>query len=341
MVNILLTSVGRRAYLVDYFKQALNGNGKVICTNMYSDVAGMYAGDIAVVTPASWDGEYISFILELCRKYHIDLIFSLHDVDVFFLSQHIDELKKTGAFPVLPSPEFARIALDKYESTLFLKKNGILAPWSSIDIGEAILAIEKNEVQFPLVIKARRGFGSLALEFCQTKGDLKSAFYRSNARIAKLLRCWKLYSQPEKNIIIQEQIAGKEYCVNIINDLAGRYACHFICQVESMRAGETDMVTTVDPDFAGTMPYQLSRVSEYAGPCGVDCIMDENGRLYVIDINPRFSGDYPFHQICGANIPAAMIHWFQGKSADPSWLNADIGVRCFKDLTPKKNQCVA
>ena len=32
-MNVLLSSVGRRAYLVNYFKEELEGRGKGICSN--------------------------------------------------------------------------------------------------------------------------------------------------------------------------------------------------------------------------------------------------------------------------------------------------------------------
>ena len=50
-MNILLTSVGRRSYLVHYFQQALEGRGKVISANMYADSPGMCAADESVLVP--------------------------------------------------------------------------------------------------------------------------------------------------------------------------------------------------------------------------------------------------------------------------------------------------
>ena len=44
--NILLTAVGRRAYLVEYFKEVLKGTGgKVYAANSVRDTTGLMAAD--------------------------------------------------------------------------------------------------------------------------------------------------------------------------------------------------------------------------------------------------------------------------------------------------------
>lgn len=54
-------------------------------------------------------------------------------------------------------------------------------------------------------------------------------------------------------------------------------------------------------------------------------------------IKSYFTGDYPFHHIAGANIPAALLAWAKGQEPDASWLQAEIGVRGFKDLVPARS----
>jgi len=54
--NVVLSSAGRRAYLVDYFKAALGKSGKVITTNATADATAMIHADIACVIPHAGDG---------------------------------------------------------------------------------------------------------------------------------------------------------------------------------------------------------------------------------------------------------------------------------------------
>lgn len=58
-MNILLTSVGRRTYMVNYFKEALQGKGLVHAANSVETYA-MKIADQSVLTPLIYDGNYIA-----------------------------------------------------------------------------------------------------------------------------------------------------------------------------------------------------------------------------------------------------------------------------------------
>lgn len=67
----------------------------------------------------------------------------------------------------------------------------------------------------------------------------------------------------------------------------------------------------------------------------VDIIKTPDNKVYLLEMNPRFGGHYPFAHLAGANIPAAIIAWTQGKEVDPKWLRPKIGVHGYKDLVPR------
>ena len=72
-MNILLTSAGRRTYLVNYFKEALRMagfTGLVHAANSESSPA-FFAADRQVITPLIYDSEYIPFLLDYCKKWEI------------------------------------------------------------------------------------------------------------------------------------------------------------------------------------------------------------------------------------------------------------------------------
>ena len=88
-MNVLLTSVGRRSYLVKYFKDALNSTGQVHVSNSTEFTPAFAVADKSVVTPLIYDEEYIPFLISYCKKNEIRVLISLFDVDLPILSKNI------------------------------------------------------------------------------------------------------------------------------------------------------------------------------------------------------------------------------------------------------------
>ncbi len=54
--------------------------------------------------------------------------------------------------------------------------------------------------------------------------------------------------------------------------------------------------------------------------------------IYLLEMNPRFGGGYPFSHIAGADIPRYLIALAKRSSVDPRWLQVETGVRGYKDI---------
>jgi hypothetical protein len=94
-MNILLTSAGRRTYLINYFKEALAGTGKVFASNSILTYCLEQADDY-VLTPNIYDDGYITFLLDFCKKKNIQVIISLFDIDLPVLAKNKDVFKQAG-----------------------------------------------------------------------------------------------------------------------------------------------------------------------------------------------------------------------------------------------------
>ena len=67
------------------------------------------------------------------------------------------------------------------------------------------------------------------------------------------------------------------------------------------------------------------RIGEALGHiCNLDCdIFESGGRFYLLEMNPRFGGGYPFSHMAGANYPAAIVAWLEGRDFDFSQFNKE------------------
>ena len=54
-----------------------------------------------------------------------------------------------------------------------------------------------------------------------------------------------------------------------------------------------------------------------------------------MDLKPRFTGDYPFCHLAGANVPRALLALVAGESPRPEDLRCRAGVGGYKDLVPR------
>ena len=334
-MNVLLTSAGRRSYMVQYFREALDEDSKVIVANTIADAPAMLAADIAVQVPASHEPEYVPALLDICKKHQVQLMLSLHDFDTTLLVQHRKKFIKIGVIPVLSEPDFVNICYDKFATAKFLKEHSLPYCSTFLSIEDAIGALESGQLRFPVILKPRSGFGSIGLYIAHDKRDIYDCF----RLLQKDILGSPIVNSPDFKldtaIIIQQLVQGDEYGLDVINDLEGKFSTVIAEKKLAMRSGETDSAVIVEEPILSELAKTISLHSKHLGVLDLDVII-ESGKPYILEMNPRFGGHYPFAHLAGANIPAAIIAWVKGCEPDSSWLKAEIGVKGYKELVPTR-----
>lgn len=334
-MNVLLTCAGRRNYLVQYFREALELGEKVVATNTVADTPAMQAADVAIKVPASHDPSYIPTLLNICREQKIKLMLSLHDLDTTFLSLHLQKFIDIGVIPVISEPEFINICFDKFLMISFLKAHGLPYCPTYISHDDTISALESGQLKFPLILKPRSGFGSIGLFIARDQQDVSDCY----RLLRKTIVNTPIVNSPNFNmescIMFQQFIEGEEYGVDVINDLNGQFISTIIEKKLSMRSGETDSAIIVDDTSLSGLGQTIGLNSRHMGLLDIDVIM-KNATPYIIEMNPRLGGHYPFAHIAGANVPAAIIAWAKGCEPNPLWLKAEVGIKGFKELVPTR-----
>ena len=328
-INILLTSAGRRNYLVEYFQEALRGQGKVFAADAKSSAPALQEADGVFLVPPIGHKHYLEALLEFCQQQQIALLVPLNDLELPYLAAAKDRFAAVGTTVVASSPEIIGRCFDKWETHRFLRAQGVLTPKTYLSLGEAQDAIAAGELTFPLVLKPRWGSASIGLEFPQDVEELELSFELSQRRLARTALATVSESDYDHAILIQEFIVGDEYGLDIVNDLSGRYVTTFVKQKLGMRAGETDSAVTVASEPLQELGETLGRTLGHIGNLDCDVFLTEKG-AWVIELNPRFGGGYPFSHVAGANLPAALLAWARGEAPDPLWLQNEVGVMSSK-----------
>lgn len=329
-MNVMLTSVGRRAYMVKYFKEVLGSTGQVhVCNSDDLTVAFHYA-DKSVVSPLIYDNDYIPFLLKYCEENHIDILLSLFDIDLLMLAKNKDQFAQIGTRVIVSDPSLIEICNDKWKTYNFLKENGFHVPRTYLTLEDTILALDSGELRYPVVVKPRFGCGSIAMSIAEDEMALLYYFRRNTRTINKSYLKYESATVDEK-IIYQECLQGQEYGADIICDLEGNYRNAIIKKKIAMRAGETDIAELVDEPAIHAEVERLGKLTGHIANMDCDVFLVD-GKPYILEMNARFGGGYPFSHMGGCDLPGAIVKWAEGDRVDDSMFAVKTGITGYKEL---------
>ena len=221
-MNILLTSVGRRAYIIDYLRDVykrLGLVGNIIATNSDMNTTAMSVADKAFESPIIYDEKYIPFLLEICKSEKIDMLISLFDIDLMILAKNKSRFEEMGVKVIVSNENIINICNDKFEMLKYLKKISMPVPKTYIDLEEALKGADFDKNSY--ILKPRWGMGSLSIFEAENKKELEVLYEKAKRSIQKSYLRFESGADIDRAILIQEKIKGDEYGLDIFNDFKG------------------------------------------------------------------------------------------------------------------------
>ena len=290
--------------MVKYFKEVLGNDGKVyVCNSDDKSIAFKYA-DEKVISPLIYDENYIPFLLDYCRKNEIDIVISLFDIDLLMLARHKKEFEKIGTKVIVSDPEIVEVCNDKWKTYNFLQDNGFHAPLSFLNMQQVIDKIAAGELNYPIIVKPRYGCGSISVAIAYDEEDLRYLTKKANEDIANSYLKYESAVTEEK-VIVRKKLA--------------------------MRSGETDIAQLVDEPIIKDSLLRLGKSTKHIANMDCDVFLVD-GVPYVLEMNARFGGGYPFSHMGGCNLPKAIVDWVKGKKVDKSVISAKTGITGYKEI---------
>ncbi|WP_115016692.1 ATP-grasp domain-containing protein [Synechococcus sp. UW140] len=288
MINILISSIGRRGYLADFFHD-LSPDIFVVGTDMDPYCIGFSSCDKYILAPPIDDDGYILHLSNVLDANDIHFYFSANDFDVLTISSSIAEISKhSNALFIGPSHDFALKVLDKSLFASFARPLGIATPPTVLLSDASALPFDKA------VVKPRLGSGSANTYIVSSESEYSGLLeYLSN--------CFSL-----DDFIVQEFVDGVEYNIDILYGGCSRVLSFCVKEKLYMRAGETDKARLCDPSKFCDLIDSL-RGLPHLGNLDVDLIRSADGSFFLIDVNPRFGGGYFFSHYFGANFPYLLL----------------------------------
>ncbi len=314
-MNLLFSCVGRRSYLIDYFKQSLTDSDCIIGTSNSKWASALQYCDKRFYMPDIVSEHYIDAMLQLCQREKVDAVLSFLDQDVEILAQHHTQFKAMGVQLILPSAQASHICFDKFASFHFLQSQGFNTPLTFIDLDLAKQALSDKQLNFPLIVKPRFGCGSQDVFIATNREEMQ------------------MYFHSREHMMIQAMLQGEELGMDICNDIDGKEVLSVVPWKKLLsRAGEVEISMTIDDPHLINIGIQLGKAIGQAGPMDVDFFKHE-GAYYIVELNPRFGGGYPVTQLAGADYPNMLVRMLRGEQLKSNIGEYQIGVVMTKEYT--------
>ena len=291
-MNILLTSVGRRVELLKAFRESMrrsNLTGKIITTDLKPNAPASFLADTAELVPRIDDPNYIDRLLDICDRHQIDLLIPLIDTELHLLSQHEQRFRDLGVTVLISSAAVNDICYSKKRTGLFFQTIGVKTP-------KIYQLDEVEDRNFPVIIKPNQGSASVGVY--QVKNRTELNFFVSYV----------------EDPIIQELISGDEYTIDVLVNFQGKAISIVPRSRLETRAGETSKGTTAkNPALIAAAKYVVESLPGAIGCVTVQCFLQPDGEIILIEINPRFGGGYPLSYRAGADFPLWLLQLCAGK----------------------------
>lgn len=321
-MNILFTCAGRRTYLLKYFKEQLGDKGLIVATDMQMTAPALTAADVKEQVPAVYADDYIDRTLDICRRYDIKALISLNDLELPVLADNCKRFEEIGVKVIVSESVVIDICFDKYRTAKYVESLGLGTPVTFVSLDEAKDALRHGILRFPIVLKPRWGSGSIGIEFVNSIEELDENYAMLLNKVKKTILATA--SKGDEYILIQQKIDGQEFGMDVMNDLEGNHRAVSVKKKLAMRAGETDKAQTVDNADIRIIGQTLGKSLRHIGNLDVD-VFEKDGKYYVLELNPRFGGGFPFSYEAGVNFPGAIIEWLKGNEINEDMLQPRYG----------------
>jgi carbamoyl-phosphate synthase large subunit len=289
MTPVLFTCAGQRVDIVAAFSRA---GATTIATDVDPLAPALYHADHFALVPRVDDPAYVAALADLVRAHDVKLVVPLTDLDPPVLARERAAL--APALVLLPELDVVEQISDKYLAHHLFRERGIASPptWLPDEL--------PGEPEFPVLVKAREGFGSRHIYRATDEAEL--AFFLRYTTVPSM---------------VQVCCRGEEFSIDVFCDLDGRCLNAIPRTMIQSKGGESIKGMTIkDWDLIehGRFVAETLRIR---GPANVQCFREADGSHQVTDVNLRFGGGFPLPTAAGSRYPELALALAEGERPRP------------------------
>lgn len=285
MTAVLFTCAGQRVDIVTAFGRA---GATTIAVDANELAPALYHADRRAIVPRVDDPGYVEKLRELVALHDVRLVVPLTDLDGALLAR----ADLDPAVALVSPPDVIEAVDDKWRAHQLFVDRGIPSPgtWLPTDV--------PPDVQFPVLVKARRGFGSRHIYRAE-----------SHEQLEFFLRFTPVPS------MVQQLCGGEEFSIDVFCDLDGRCLGAVPRTMIESKGGESIKGRTIKDWALIEFGAFVAETLGIRGPANVQCFRESEH--LVTDVNPRFGGAFPLPTAAGSRYPELALALANGERPEP------------------------
>lgn len=292
MITVLVTSIGSTT-AISAAKALRKGKEtyRIVGTDIYpsSEIPGTIFCDAIYQVPRYDSPDYIAQIIEICKKEKVEFIIPILDQEVEMIAKEKEMLLNEGVTACVSDYKTVQTCNDKLATFEYFNKRNINTP-------RVYLPKEKQMffLRFPLFMKPRRGVSS---KDCYTVNNQEE---------------YEVLVQRIDEPIIQQQLSGKQYVIDVVNDTQSNNITAVVRHEISAKSGLGVKAVTALNEQLRAYAVMIAEKIKIQGAANVEVFVDGD-KISLIEINPRLSAGSIISTAAGINIAELTIEAFSGK----------------------------
>jgi len=244
------------------------------------------------VVPPVDSGEFVETLVEICRQESVDILLPDRDEELAILAAARDRFLAVKTRVVVSAPDVIRECTDRYRTFRLFRRLGVPTPetWLPEE------GVPTPSRRVPLIVKPRSGSGGGRVWKIESRADLEYTLKR--------------VASP----IVQEFVEGREYTIDTLSDLNGKFLYSSIRQRLATDAGISVKGRTV---VAPRISEWVRRLLEGLPLVGPGCVRGIAGRdgIKFTEVNARLAGGVALSIVAGAPILTDLLRLARGGRA--------------------------
>jgi carbamoyl-phosphate synthase large subunit len=298
--NVIISSAGRRSGLLQAVRESLAAKRPgawVGAVDSGISAPVRFLADRFWKVPRCTDPDYGAALLEICGAGSVGLIVPTIDTELGFYARNREAFKAAGVDVFISEPPVIGIACDKNATHQWLVDNSFPTVHQAAPANALKCA---RDWKWPLIAKPFNGSASIGVRRIE-----------SEAELAQL-------TESNPDYVVQEMARGREFTINIYVNSAGQCVCAVPHWRMETRAGEVSKgITVKDPRLMALAAEVAEALPGARGPLNMQCFLDADGVIAIIEINARFGGGYPLAHHAGARFTDWLLDEQEGRVIGP------------------------